>query len=194
MVSKKVLASPTSLKFLVQDIPEEGFHLAYDISQDELALTQDEGRILGTLHLDCEIRHSSEGICVKGTLSGSIIYGCVRCLCDCQEQIVLPCLGLFQDDQSEAQSSTITLDEESYDIGLDEIEEIYSYQDNRIELDTMLREQVILITPIQRICQPDCRGLCQHCGINLNQSVCSCSDDVGFSPMVAALQKLKQQL
>lgn len=194
MVAKKAVSPPSSLKFLIQDIPQEGFHLSYEVDQGDLELTPDEGRILDRLHLDCEMRHCSEGVCVKGTLSGTIVRVCVRCLSEYQEEVVLPCLGLFQSDQSEKQSSTIVLDEESYDLGLDEIEETYQCHDNYIELDVMLREQIILLTPIQRICQPDCRGLCQHCGINFNQSTCTCNETVRFSPMVTALQQLKKTL
>ncbi len=192
MLEKNPVPIPCSLKFLIQDVPEEGFHMSYDIVQGDLELTSDEGRILGALHLDCDVRHSSEGVCVKGTLAGTIIRACVRCLGEYHEGITLPCLGLFQGDQSEKQSSTVLLDEESYDVGLDEIEETYQCQDNLIELDVMLREQVILLTPIQRVCQSDCLGLCQHCGNNFNHSSCTCDETVRFSPMVAALQQYKK--
>ena len=193
MVQKKPTDIPCSLKFLVQNIPEEGFHMNYDVVQADLELTTDEGQVLDALHLDCDIRHSSEGVCVKGTLSGTIIRSCVRCLGEYQEHITLPCLGLFQGDQVEKKSSQVVLDEESYDLGLDEIEETYFCHDNLIELDVMLREQVILQTPIQRICQSDCLGLCQHCGINLNHSSCTCHETIRFSPMVTALQQYKKK-
>ncbi|WP_447970487.1 YceD family protein [Nitrospira sp. M1] len=194
MAKKKVSIAPTSLKFLVQDIPQEGFHLNYDVGQDDLELTRDEGRIVDPLHLDCDICHSPEGVCVKGTLSGTIFRECVRCLGEYQELIVLPCLGLFQGEQTKIESTTVVLDEESSDIGFEQIEEIYPCQDDQVELDIMLREQCILGTPIQRLCQSDCRGLCQHCGTNLNQSSCACADTVHFSPMVSALQQLKKNL
>ncbi|GJL63067.1 MAG: hypothetical protein NPIRA04_17210 [Nitrospirales bacterium] len=194
MVKKKVSVAPTSLKFLVQDIPHEGFHLNYNVSQDDLELTQDEGRISGTLHLDCDVHQSPEGVCVQGTLSGTIIRECVRCLGDFQELVVIPCLGLFQREQEKVESTTVVLDDEWSDVGFEQIEEIYPCQDDRVELDIMLREQCILSTPIQRLCRSDCRGLCQHCGTNFNQSSCTCADTMNFSPMVAALQQLKKKL
>ena len=194
MVVKKVVAPPSSLKFLVEDIPQEGFHLSYAVTQANLELTPDEGRIQGEFQLDCDVRHSSEGVCVKGTLAGTIIRVCVRCLSEFEEHIVVPCLGLFQNDLAEKQSSIVEFDEESYDLGLDEIEEIYQCQDSYIELDVMLREQVILLAPIQKLCHSDCRGLCQHCGISFNQSTCTCHETIRFSPMATALRKLKEEL
>ncbi len=193
-MKKKVPSVPTSLNFSIQDIPKEGFHLNCEVSQDELELTPDEGRVLGTLHLDCDVCHGPDGVCVKGTLSGAICRECVRCLAEYQERIVLPCLGVFQNEQFKPQSSTVVLDEELSESGFEQIEEVYPCQDNHIELATMLREQCILGTPIQRLCQSDCKGLCQHCGINLNQKCCTCGEAVNFSPMVVALQQLKKKL
>ncbi|GJL53731.1 MAG: hypothetical protein NPIRA02_08630 [Nitrospirales bacterium] len=194
MAKKKVTSVPTSLKFPILDIPKEGFHLHCDVGQDDLLLTSDEGRIVDSLHLDCDVCHSPDGVCVKGTLSGTIIRECVRCLGEYLEMMVLPCLGLFQGEQTKIESATVVLDEEFPDVGFEQIEDIYPCQDGLIELDLMLREQFILETPIQRLCQPDCRGLCQQCGTNLNQSSCDCADTVNFSPMVAALQQLKKHL
>jgi len=194
MVKKKVSIAPTSLKFLVEDIPQEGFHLGYSVGQDDLDLTLDEGRISGTLHLDCDVCQSPEGVCVKGTLSGTMIRECVRCLGDYQELVVIPCLGRFQDEQTKVESGTVLLDEELSDFGFEQIEDVYPCEEGRVELDIMLREQCILNTPIQRLCQSDCRGLCQHCGVNLNQSACTCANTVKFSPMVSALQQLKEKL
>ena len=194
VMTKKTSAPPTSLKFLIQDIPQEGFHLNYEVGQDELELTPDEGRILDRLHLDCNVGHSSEGVGVKGTLSGTLIRECVRCLGEYQELVVLPCLGMYKREQSEMQSSTVVLDEESYDSELEQIEEVYPCDGGQVDLVVLLREQVILATPIQSLCRPNCQGLCPRCGINRNEAGCSCADIVEVSPMVAALQKIKKNL
>ena len=53
-------------------------------------------------------------------------------------------------------------------------DDIYPCVDDRVELHTILREQVILATPIQPLCRVDCLGLCQQCGRNLNHEQCCC--------------------
>ena len=30
-------------------------------------------------------------------------------------------------------------------------------------------------TPFVVLCQPDCKGLCPHCGANLNRETCDCA-------------------
>jgi uncharacterized protein len=72
----------------------------------------------------------------------------------------------------------------------DEIE-IGFYDGDGLELDDILLEQIVLALPMQKVCKPDCKGICPTCGQNRNLAVCTCqvrpSDD-----RWAALQSLKK--
>ena len=41
--------------------------------------------------------------------------------------------------------------------------------DFKIDLTPLLREELLLATPIAALCRPDCKGLCPVCGDDLNQ-------------------------
>jgi uncharacterized protein len=43
-----------------------------------------------------------------------------------------------------------------------------------MELEDVLREQILLQLPMQRICQDDCKGICPICGRNRNETACDC--------------------
>lgn len=45
---------------------------------------------------------------------------------------------------------------------------------NEIDLNGMLREEVLLHFSEVRVCSPLCRGLCVKCGMNLNNQSCNC--------------------
>lgn len=51
--------------------------------------------------------------------------------------------------------------------------EIGFYEDG-LELDDLLREQVLLALPMQRVCAGDCKGICPICGVDRNQTACDC--------------------
>jgi uncharacterized protein len=53
----------------------------------------------------------------------------------------------------------------------------YYFEGDSIDLDGILREQLILALPMYPKCTEDCRGLCPVCGIDLNASSCSCERD-----------------
>jgi uncharacterized protein len=45
-------------------------------------------------------------------------------------------------------------------------------EDAQIDLEPLLREYALLEFPISPVCKPDCKGLCQICGENLNRNPC----------------------
>ena len=54
--------------------------------------------------------------------------------------------------------------------------EISYYAGEGLLLEDVLREQVLLAVPLKAICRQDCKGLCPHCGANLNLTQCSCAE------------------
>ena len=53
--------------------------------------------------------------------------------------------------------------------------EIGYYEESGLLLEDAVREQVLLTLPGRTLCQDDCKGLCAHCGQNLNLQTCSCN-------------------
>ncbi len=62
------------------------------------------------------------------------------------------------------------------------------YQNDRIELDSGLRQNLELALPGKHLCREDCLGLCPRCGKNLNAGPCGCADqDEPSGPRLLAL-------
>src|SRR5579862_6531318 len=59
-----------------------------------------------------------------------------------------------------------------------------------LDLDEVLRQGVVMETPMHPLCQPNCRGLCPNCGANLNQGACDCEPDAPSGSMAAMLKDL----
>ena len=71
--------------------------------------------------------------------------------------------------------------------------EIGYYSGNGIELQDVLREQILLALPAKIVCNESCRGLCARCGKNLNVESCACEEEPP-DPRWAALADLKNKL
>lgn len=65
------------------------------------------------------------------------------------------------------------------------------YHGKTIDLDPILREQILLSLPAYPVCQDACKGLCPACGQNLNERECGCDLRVP-DPRWAGLEKLKR--
>jgi len=62
-------------------------------------------------------------------------------------------------------------------------------EDGMIDLAPLVRELSLLSVPIKVLCRPDCQGLCQECGANLNLGECGCATD-DIDPRFAVLEAL----
>ena len=67
-----------------------------------------------------------------------------------------------------------------------------SYEGDAVDLDELVREQILLALPSRYLCREDCKGLCQKCGANLNDGHCSCEQGE-VDPRWAALADLKKE-
>jgi uncharacterized protein len=71
--------------------------------------------------------------------------------------------------------------------------EISYYQGEGLLLEDALREQVLLAVPLKTLCREDCKGLCPHCGRNLNHAQCSCAVQLN-DPRWSALKEIREKL
>lgn len=55
-------------------------------------------------------------------------------------------------------------------------EDVYPYQDKELDLDELLRTELLANAPMRVLCTTGCRGLCSHCGIDLNTATCACAE------------------
>lgn len=115
----------------------------------------------------------SDGITVHGTASFRVQGECRRCLGSIDAETTVELSELFQ----------VTLsDPDAYPIELDQV-----------ALLPMVRENILLAVPLAPLCRPDCAGLCQNCGRELNSGPCGCATPAADERW-AALDELKEQL
>jgi uncharacterized protein len=115
---------------------------------------------------EAELLNSLDEIRVAGSLRGSLAGECDRCL----EPIALSVNCEFdlqyQPERELVPGEEIELDEKEAEVGF--------YQGAGLELADVVREQVLLSLPLQRVCSESCKGLCALCGQNRNLKDCQC--------------------
>ena len=61
--------------------------------------------------------------------------------------------------------------------------------DGVLDLEELVRTDVLLERPTKVLCSEDCRGLCSQCGKNLNEGSCTC-EKKQIDPRLAVLSQL----
>ncbi|HID69299.1 MAG TPA: DUF177 domain-containing protein [Desulfobacterales bacterium] len=69
--------------------------------------------------------------------------------------------------------------------------EVLYLTDPAVEISEIISEQLLLALPGHRFCDDECKGLCDRCGINLNEKQCKCRETNENSPF-AVLKQLQK--
>lgn len=122
-----------------------------------------------------EFGYDGQYIIVTGQIERCGEYSCTRCLVPVQ----LKWSTSFEESFTDAKPSSE--EEENADV--------LRFDGDAIDLTELIRETLIINEPSQVLCQEDCKGLCVHCGTNLNVAPCSC-DSFVVDPRLAVLRTL----
>lgn len=142
----------------------------------------------GRAELVEEQRGGREGVVrdirVVGSLSTDIEVNCARCLENVGRSVQREFDLLYRPLGVDRRAEEVAIHEADTEIGY--------YTGAALALEDVLREQVLLAVPIKLVCTDACRGLCPHCGRNLNREQCDCAPPV--DDRWQALQGLKDKM
>ena len=125
------------------------------------------------IELDLRLESVVEGVLVTGTARMEALGECVRCLVDVTVPIEVDVQELFVHDASS-------------EAGYDDDEQVSLLQGDLVDLEPVIRDDVVLDLPFQPLCTPDCSGLCPTCGVRLDDDP-GHHHDSGADPRWAAL-------
>ena len=120
-----------------------------------------------------EIKNHLGVLHLTGTIKTIYSTCCARCL----EPLEI---------EMEAQTDTLLTHDPA---AADSEDEVFLLTGNEVEVEDILAPALFLQVEMAYLCDPDCKGLCPHCGINRNQSSCSCADRE-IDPRLAVLESL----
>lgn len=122
--------------------------------------------------IDLMLSGLAEGIGVFGSVRGVVATVCSRCL----ESLVAPV-------EAEVRELYLAPGEETADA------EAYALEGRELDLEPLIRDTLALTLPAYPRCDDDCKGLCPACGVNRNDTTCTCSTTT-TDPRLRALADL----
>jgi uncharacterized protein len=128
------------------------------------------------------LSHSDGEMRVQGSYTVEMQAQCDRCLGRARFPLDTAFELYYRPTSFIAREEEVEIDEDEAEVGF--------YEGGGIELEDILREQVLLALPMQRVCSDSCKGICSVCGKNRNEANCDCRVD-NADDRWGALRKLE---
>ena len=103
------------------------------------------------IRLDLRLESVVEGVLVTGTAEVEVAGQCGRCLEPIEQQLEIDIQELYLYPDAEPDDT-----------------EASRMEGELLDLEPLVRDEVVLELPFMPLCRPDCAGLCPDCGANLN--------------------------
>jgi uncharacterized protein len=129
-----------------------------------------------------KVRFSGNQVFVNGHVEARAQVECDRCL----KPVELPVNADFtleyisDSDYETARAVELTEAEMSVSV----------FDGEAIDVDEIVKEQILLAVPTRMLCREDCKGICPECGTDRNTGECNCVTKE-IDPRWAALKNLK---
>ena len=130
---------------------------------------------LSDLKGEVRVTRTAKGLLLQASTSAHSKAECVSCLDECAIVLKINFTELYAFSYDSVTDSGLLLPE-----------------NNIIDLEPIVREEMLLAFPINPLCRPDCQGLCPICGENRNTTACNHEDD-DYDPRLEALRTLLEE-
>lgn len=162
-------------KLFAQDGKSEKYEISltsetFSIGGQDYRVIEKHPVILGLTH------EGNRVITITGSADLTMEIPCARCL----TPVAIP-FQLEFDLQIDLNLSEEEREEKEEDSSFVEGDEL--------DVEELVRNELIVQWPIRVLCKDDCKGICSRCGANLNIQTCDC-DTTGLDPRMAAIKDI----
>ncbi|MGL4655101.1 MAG: YceD family protein [Sarcina sp.] len=137
------------------------------VTEDTIFLPGEEVKVLEAIEFHGRARTVEDTISLEGEIRTKLELECSRCLNNFSIDVV-------------------TDIDEKFSNNIKEDESIAYIEGDVLDVSEAIVSNVISTLPIKRLCDEQCKGLCQSCGADLNLHKCHCNDsniDIRFEKL-----------
>ncbi|MHB1847020.1 MAG: YceD family protein [Deltaproteobacteria bacterium] len=188
------------MRVTIEKIGEEGLELTEDLGQKWLDELLDGERKTGfwstkAAVLKARFEKVDDGLLVRASSKLPLATECRRCLRQVQLDVPMAfTLSFVPRERLAARAGAAKASDEplpggGHEMDPSEIDE-ETFDGRQVDLDPIVREQLLLSIPMDALCREECAGLCPSCGRDLNEGPCGCAPKP-FDPRFQKLRSMK---
>jgi uncharacterized protein len=183
----------------IDEIKDGGLQRDWDLTREDVdVMVRGDSagyRARGPAHVEARLMKVERRVLVEGHASAPLTAPCGRCLGSVALDVPVDFELTFVPADDRADPADARAGRDAAPTGgsfsAEDVNE-ESYTGKALDLDPVVREQLLLAIPSYPVCSEACKGLCSVCGANLNERDCGCDRHVP-DPRWAGLEKLKSK-
>jgi uncharacterized protein len=160
-----------------------GGQFAHAYEPEELVLDDEHVRLTAWPQVAGTVRRDGHQVRLRGQITARAEVDCDRCL----KAVDMPVETSF--DVTYVPAADYGKGPEAAELQEDDLS-LSVFDGEAIDVDDLVREQVLLALPTRALCGEDCKGLCPVCGADKNMDCCNC-ESTEVDPRWAALKDLR---
>ena len=160
-----------------------GGQFAHAYEPEELVLDEEHVRLTRAPEVTVRATRSDHQVRLRGKITARAEVDCDRCL----KSVDIPVETSF--DVSYVPAADYTSEAEATELQEEDLS-LSVFDGEAIDVDDLVREQVLLALPTRALCREECKGLCPICGADKNSDSCAC-ESKEVDPRWAALKDLR---
>jgi len=157
------------MRIELDKLKQQGGNFAQVYEVNELPLDDTELRLVEPAEVRGRVRNHGREVELHGKLNTKLEAMCDRCL----QPVELAITTEFNERFVRAVSWAA---EEQHELQAEDLN-VAVFDGEGIELDDLVREELLLAVPVNVLCRENCKGLCPVCGIDRNLSNCECENN-----------------
>ena len=154
-------------------------NFAHVYQLDELNPVDERVRLTEPASVKGKVRLSGNEVFVNGHVDARAQVDCDRCLKPVEAPVSADFALEYITGKEYESSEVAELTEAEMSVSV--------FDGQAIDVDEIVKEQILLAVPARTLCREDCRGICPECGIDLNTGECNCTPNE-IDPRWAALK------
>jgi len=173
------------LRIEVENLTATATPFEHTYRPEEIELEEEGARVLTDAVVRGGATRKGEQVRLRGEIKTEVELLCDRCAAPERAPLAVEFDTSFIPQEVEAVKA------ENVELAAEDLL-LSSYEGDAVDLDELVREQILLALPSRHLCREDCKGLCVKCGANLNAGACSCVQGE-VDPRWAALADFKKE-
>ncbi|HEY0079079.1 MAG TPA: DUF177 domain-containing protein [Pyrinomonadaceae bacterium] len=173
------------MRIEVDRLSERGEAFAHTYAPDELTLDEEGVSLTTSVSVEGRAARKGSEVRLRGRIGTTVEVACDRCLRPVPFSVEEDFNARLEPAEMETENEELAeLQPEDLDVSV--------YEGDSVDVDELVREQILLALPTRLHCREDCKGLCPTCGADLNETTCAC-EQKEIDPRWAGLAALKDR-